>query len=355
MERVKERLSQLYYTVEEPSSFGSARSLKKKTRGVTRLNVDKWLRQQTAYTLHKPARKNYKRNRTVVNGIDDQWQADLVDMREYAGYNYDYKYILTVIDIFTKYAWVVPLKKKTGDELCSAFKKIFAKGRYPIKLNTDQGKEFDNKKVKTLLHNRGIMFFTTRSDKKAAVVERFNRTLKNKMWRYFTFKNTHKYIDVLADLVRSYNGSIHRSIGVAPSDVDYSNEADVYLKLYGLPGIQKKINYKFKVGDTVRISKYKAVFEKGYLPNWTEEIFIISERIPRTPPVYRIKDCEANTLEGTFYEYELQKVDKSDDVYIVEKILKRENRRRTPYVLVKWRGYPASMNSWLPASDLITL
>ena len=188
-------------------------------------------------------------------------------------------------------------------------------------------------------------------------MERFNRTLKTKMWRYFTHKNTYRYTNVLQTFLKAYNHTKHRSIGMAPVDVIYSNENDVHVKLYGAPVLPSSMKYKFKVNDHVRISKYKHVFEKGYLPNWTIEIFTIAEQIPRDPPVYRIKDYQNTVIEGTFYEDELQKVGapSADATYVVEKILQRKNKNGQDYMLVKWHGYPKSMNSWIPAQDLIQL
>lgn len=347
--QLQEQLARIYYNPKEPAGFGGIGRLKQKVKH----DPVQWLSQEAVYTLHKPARKNYPRNRMNVPGIDAQWQADLVDMQAYTKYNNGYRYILTCIDIFSKYAWAVPLKKKTGAEVVKAFRGIFKSGRKPIKLNTDQGTEFENRVVARFLREQRIYFFSTRSDKKAAVVERFNRTLKTKMWRYFTHKNTFKYIDVLQGFLQAYNQSKHRTIGMAPAEVNYNNESHVYVKLNGHPQITKDIKYKFQVGDTVRISKQKAAFEKGYLPNWTEEIFSVESRYPRSPPVYKIKDYKGELIEGTFYEAELQRVSKKDDTYIVEKILKREKRHGRTYAFVKWRGYPSSMNSWVPIEEVI--
>lgn len=354
-----ETLQQIYYTPAEPSSFSGISNLRnafqKKTNSSLKLKtLKKWLQGQNVYTLHKPARKNYARNKIRVAGIDDQWQADLVDMRAYSKYNYGYKYILTVIDVFSKYAWAVPLISKTGEELVKALLSIFSCGREPLKLNTDQGTEFENRKVKTFLKEKNIHFFTTRSDKKAAVVERFNRTLKNKMWRYFTHSNTYRFTDVLGDFIQSYNNTYHRSIKMAPANVNYDNETKVYIALYGTSNAKLPVKYNFAIGDTVRVSKYKSAFEKGYLPNWSEELFTVCKRYPRQPPVYQILDYAGDIIEGTFYEPELQKVTKNDQTYIIEKIVERKKAKNgNMLVLVKWRGYPSNMNTWVAEKDII--
>ena len=305
----KDQLNSLYFNPGQPAGFGGINPLKA-TSGANRKTIENWLPYQDAYTLHKPARRNYRRSQTKVSGIDDQWQADLVDMSTYQEFNAGYRYLLTIIDIFSKVAWVLPLKRKTGDELVQALSLVFKDGRQPTKLNTDQGTEFENRKVQTFLKKNHIHYFSTRSDKKAAVVERFNRTLKTKMWRYFTHNNTYKYIDVLQDFVTAYNNSKHRSIGMTPNQVNYGNETQVYIKLFGYPTLPTNIKYKFNVGDSVHITKYKHVFDKGYLPNWTEEIFTITQQVPRSPPMYHLKDYKDDIIEGIFYEAELQKVPK---------------------------------------------
>ena len=156
--------------------------------------------------------KTLQRSRVIFPGIDAQFQADLVDLQNLSRYNKGYKYLLTCIDIFSKYAWVLPLKTKQGQELVKAFQKIFSTGRKPTKLQTGQGTEFLNRVFQKMLRDNNIDFFTVNSGLKASVVERFNRALKNKMYKYLTAKNTLTYINVLPQLVSSYNNSYHRSI-----------------------------------------------------------------------------------------------------------------------------------------------
>lgn len=145
-------------------------------------------------------------------------------------------------------------------------------GRQPLRIQSDQGKEFTNKEFLNAF--KSIHFFTTRNEEtKASIVERFQRTLKTRMWRYFTRHKTRRYVNILPDLVYAYNHSYHRSIKRAPAEVNASNDLEVWKTLY-----KKKTSLKspkFKKGDLVRISKAKRTFEKGYLPNWTRELFTI--------------------------------------------------------------------------------
>ena len=172
------------------------------------------------------------------------------------------------------------------------------------------------------------------------------------MWKHFTANNTLKYVDILQKLVKSYNHSRHRSICMRTVDVNKNNENIVWQTLYGEES-KKSIQFKFSLGDQVRISKSKRTFRKGYLPNWTEEVFTVTKHIPRRPPVYKIADNGGEELEGTFYEQELQKIDKSDsDYYRVEKVIRSRmlNKRKEYYV--KWLGYPGKFNYWVPAESV---
>ena len=140
------------------------------------------------------------------------------------------------------------------------------------------------------------------------MAERFNRTLKTRMWKYFTAKNIRVYIDILQDIVQGYNNSYHRSIGRAPASVSLLNVGQMRRKLYEKSWTKPRRKFKFKLGDQVRISKSRRTFQKGYLPSWTQEIFIVTYIIPRVPPVYRLQDYAYDEIEGVFYAEELQKV-----------------------------------------------
>lgn len=149
--------------------------------------------------------------------------ADLIEVQTIAKENKGNRYILVVVDALSKYAWAVPLKKKTGKEVTEAFRKIVTEGRKPQKLQTDAGKEFYNKTFQEWLTSQGIHHFSTHGDAKASIAERFIRTLKTKLYRYFTAANTLKFTNVLPQLLSQHNRSYHRSIGTAPSKVSEKN------------------------------------------------------------------------------------------------------------------------------------
>ena len=350
-------LERLYYESNHPSALGGVEKLYRaaKKHGITRSEVIAWLQLQPGYTLHKPARRRFRRNKVFVNGIDDQWQADLVDLQSLSRWNRGHKYLLTCLDILSKYAWVVPLKTKTGSELVKAFTKIFQQGRKPDKLQTDAGTEFKNKTFQTFLKQHHVHHFVTYNETKAQVVERFNRTLKQMMWRLFTTGSSYHYLDKINDMVNgNYNQTFHRSIKMKPSEVTAMNSQQVWRTIYGKQS--SSVNYKFKVGDQVKISKHKRVFEKSYLPNWSEETFTVAQRIARDPPVYKLKELDGELIKGTFYETELQKViEPKDHLFRVEKVLRRRGKGGQAEVLVHWKGWPKKYDSWIPARQLVSL
>ena len=350
---MNDRLKALYYNPKQPSGFASIAKLSKES-GVNPQKVKKWLEAQPTYTLHRMARKKYPTRRYIVHDIDEQWQADLADVSLISSQNKGYNFILTVIDIFSRYAWARPLKTKSGKEVTAAFKDIFREGRIPKRIQTDQGKEFENRNIARLFNEHGIELFSVKSAYKAAIVERFNRTLKSKLWKYFTMSLKEKWTDVLQDIVSSYNNSVHRSIGIRPIDVTPENASDLREKVYGKKDkVVKKMNI-INIGDLVRISKVKSVFAKGYLPNWTEEVFtVVDVNTKYSPTTYKLKDFNGEVIDGSFYLHEIQKVTQSDDVFLVEKVLRTEKRNNEKWCFVKWRGYPSSMNSWVRKSDIV--
>ena len=290
--------------------------------------------------LHKPKRKNYPRRKIIVNHIDEIFAADLVEMQKFAKLNKGYQYLLTCIDIFSKYSWVIPLKNKKGITIKNALEKIFNK-RKPKFLWTDRGKEFYNKQVETLLNENNIKIYSTNNSKiKSAVIERFNRTFKNMMYKKFTENNNTIFYNILDELVKNYNNKYHSSIKMTPVEASKKINEKKIKNIYNFEKTKKP--GRFRIGDKVRISLEKNIFEKGYETNWTQEIFVIYDIKYSNVPYYYLKDLNNEKLQGTFYEQELQKT-KQDDYYTIEKILKTNKDK----IYVKWRGYDNSFNSWI--------
>ena len=302
-----------------------------------------------AMELHKPVKRKFQRRKVIANGIDDIWSADLVDMQWSSRENKGVKYLLNVIDVFSKFAWSVPIKDKTGRSITDAFQLIVKTSRRkPNKLWVDQGTEFYNRVFKSWLEENDIEMYSVFNEGKAVVIERFNRTLKEWMWKYFSANNTRKYIDILSSLLQLYNTRKHSSIRMTPKEASMTkNEDTVYHNLYGDRPVSF-VKAKYKIGDKVRISKKKGTFEKGYTPRWTEELFEIYMVQNTSPVTYKIKDLNGDEIDGSFYEEELQKA--SQEVFRIEKVLRRNNKNKM--VLVKWKGYPDSFNSWIPMRNI---
>ena len=331
-----------------PSHAGSFRGIDSIQRHA-KVDADtarKWLMGQKSYTLHKQSKTRFRRRRTLAKGINDLWQADLVDLSLLSNENNSYRYLLTCIDVFSKYARVEPLKNKSGRTLTTAFAKMLAEQQCNL-LQTDKGTEFLNSSFQKLLRDRNIRHYTSENDDiKAAVVERFNRTLKSVMWRYLTHTSSGRYIDVLPQLVSSYNNTYHRSIKMSPSEVNAHNETVVRSRLFPVRNLV--IKWRYKVGQTVRMRQSKRVFKKGYEPSWTEEIFTIASLYPSDPPTYILKDLAGELIKGKFYEQEIQPVEHTaTDAYIVERVIKTRRRGKRTEYFVKWRNYPDKFNSWV--------
>ena len=339
---MENNFSTIYLNPALVGSFGGVEPL----RQAAGKDPKEWLRTQDSYTLYKPVRRRFRRRKYVVKGIDALWQADLADMKDLADWNGGHKYILIVIDVFSKYLWAHPVKTKTAKSVLDAFKVILAMDdRKPESFMTDKGTEFNSEKMKLYCKKKGINYYTSQNpDTKAAVAERVIRTIKSRLYRYFEHGKTWKYVDVLQKLVDSYNSSKHRSIGMAPKNVDAVNEDQVRAKLY--PEERRRIHFKFNVGDTGRFAREKPKFGKGYSQQWTDEIFSISQRLVTDPPVYKLKDYNGDPITGTFYEPELQQVTDTG-LYKVDKIIKSRTRNGKKEFFVSWKGYPESMNSWV--------
>lgn len=264
-----------------------------------------------AQELHKPVRKRFPKRKIFTKGIDDLWAADLVIMKNYEKENDNYSYMLNVIDTFSKFAWSYPLKKKDGKSVSKAFEKILKEAKIqnhnpPVLLHTDKGLEFENKLFKEMLKKYEIKMYHTQNEEKSSIIERFNRTLNGKMRIHFEVQNNKKWIHTLQSLLYEYNfKDIHRTIGMKPCEVKKSNECEVLRKVFSENKPKQKI--KFKVGDRVRITRFKQKFANKYDPNWTREIFIINEIVYTSPITYKIKDIDGEIIEGTFYTGELQK------------------------------------------------
>lgn len=362
-------LRRLYYDPKNPASYSSITKLYKACRlenpHVTYQNVKDWLAGERVYSLHKPTRRTFKRNKSIVSRVDEQWQADLVDMQPFRSSNRGCSYLLTVIDMFSKYAFVVPLKNKSGATLKVAFKDIFSEGRVPEKLQTDQGTEFENSTVGIYLHSMGVRQFATRNRQiKCAVVERFNRTLKGRIYKYMTANGTEEYLDVLDDIVESYNKTRHGVTKMRPIDVDLDDLDDrdrVFKNTYGFTNLRELILHQVQrnktivpelhPGDLVRISKLRATFQRGFKPSWSDALYKVRNAISRFgKPVYELTDSSGHVLRKKFYIEELQKITKN--MLNAAHILRTRERNGALQHYIQWSVNAPEDKSWVNASDM---
>ena len=372
MAQWKNYLAEIYYDPKHPGAYAGPTKLhqivKKEGRHTIGLHrIKQWLQDQDAYSLQRPVRHKFKRNRVVADGLDAQWDVDLADVSNVGKYNDGIQFLFILIDIFSRYLWVIPLKDKKHQGIIGGLKQVFSQGRKAKWIRSDKGSEFNNRWVKTFLKKEGVEYFVTHNETKANYAERVIRTLKVMMYRYFTHKQTYKYQTILQDLVYNYNHRPHRSLnGRVPADVNATNEAMVWKKQY-VDSLKPKTTikkenkpkktrkrYKFKVGDYVRLSHMKHTFQRDYQEKWTEEIFIVIQRKYRSGiPVYKVTDYAKDSIDGTFYQSELQKVNKDKDaLWRVDKVLKKRKRQGKEEVYVSFVGWPKKFNMWLPKENV---
>ena len=236
-----------------------------------------------AEELHKPVIKKFNKRKLYSKFKDNIWGVELADMQSLSKKNKGIKYFLCAIDLYSKNTFVVSLKDKKGISIVNAFNKIMKQSnRKPNKICVDQGGEFYNHNFKKWLSDNDIIMYSTYNEGKSVVAERFIRTLKNKLYKNMTATDKNEYYDVLDDVVNEYNNTKHNTIKTKPKDV--GDNKRVYIDEHN------EKDSRFKVGDRVRISKFKNIFAKGYTPNWSTEIFIINKINDTVPYTYNLKD-----------------------------------------------------------------
>ena len=252
--------------------------------------------------LHKPIIKKFEKRKVYSQFKVNIWGVDLADMQSLSRKNKGIKYLLCVIDLYSKYAFVIPLKDKKRISIVNAFDKIIKQyNRKPNKIWVDQGGEFYNNIFKKWLSDNDIIMYSMYNEGKSVVSERFIRILKSKLYKHMTAIDKNVYYDVLDDIVNKYNNTKHSTIKMKPIDVRDNNNKRVYIDEHN------KKRSRFKVGDTVRISNFKNIFAKGYTPNWSKEIFIVDKINDTVPYTYNLKDLNDEEIIGSFYDQELQK------------------------------------------------
>ena len=279
-----------------------------------RRKVRHFLHSEPAYTKYRAVRRKIPRLKVLVYDIDEIWPVDLAYVDKLAKYNRDFKYLLVAVDCMSRYLRVQPLKPKYATATAEAFKKMI-KIKQPKKLWVDKGTEF-KESFQSLCDKKGILTYTTESEKKSAFAERNIRSLKSLIYKYLEHKWTYSYIDKLQEFVHTINSRTNRVIKKAPNKV---TKKDVpHLISLRVEQSQKLVRQpKFYVGNFVRLAKIDILFRKGYKQSFTDKIFEIFDVPTRNSPTYNLIDANKEPIEGKFYEPEL--------IRVVEKLEQEEN------------------------------
>jgi len=352
---IDSQVRRAYYELDSPAAYAGVdkvyQEAKKGNPKINRKNVEHYLQQERTYTLHKPGRKRYTRLRTIPTGLNSHWQCDLAIFDKIRTKNDGYTYLLVCIDVLSRKIYVAPSKSKSSVDMIRAFDIIWEKsgGVLPNKLYSDQGLEFQAKKMREYFAQKQIIKHVMYSpDLHAGVVERANRTIKDRLYRYFTQNRTTRWVDIIDKIVHAINNSVNRTIHMAPNTVTPENAQELYEKIYkGDTDNDQYQKNKFKKGAIVRINKEKGAFSKGYLPNYTEELFRISQVKSTNPPHYKLQDLKGEAILGVFYEPELSLTSLEPNSRISEVIKERKNSKGDTEYLVHWIGEPVTKNEWV--------
>ena len=363
-----EYLRGLYYSTSNPASYGGLNNLwnyvKTDTSApfkVTKEQVAEWLTGQNVYTLHKKAPLRFPRQRIIPTGLDELWESDLADFSAISKYNDNWKFLAIFIDVFSKFAWVRKMKNKTAREMLRVTKSVFpnSEHRQPKPyLFTDRGREYENNLISNFLKEQGVVHYVSNNELHCPHAERLVRTLKSRLYKIFTSRQSYRYVDVLEDVVDAYNHTVHSTTKMRPADVTADNWQQLWFSVYMPKQIQEqrdvlKTKPKFSVGNLVRLSLLRGKFDRDYHQKFSEEVFKIDKVVPSYPPRYKIIDLNGSSVQGSFYEQEMQRVElPADGYYKVEKILKTRKRGRQKQFLIRWVGYGADFDSWVSATDI---
>ena len=351
-------IDKIFANVSNPAAFSNFENIYKEVKklnpDIKRKDVRDALEDSFAYTKHKARRIRYRRLKTIPGGYMTDWQADLADFQKVPTHNNGYRYLLVCIDVLSRKVFVAPVKSKSPKDMINAFDHIFNTIEdLPQRLFTDKGLEFQAKEMKKYFEKNDILKYVAQSDDvKAAMAERTIRNIKNRLYKYFTHYRTHRWVDVVEQIVEGINNTVNRTTKMRPNDVNKENADDLWNRLYADKYVSNR-KYRYKEGDYVRMQARRRDFEKGYLPNFTTEVFRIDQVKPGYAPNYRLVDSKGEEIIGKFYENEFSKTKAAPNEYfVVERILQERRRAGKPEYLVKWRGLPENVATWVRLDDI---
>jgi len=342
-----------YITPGHPTSFSSPANVHRHYKPLYKRSIiKKTMNNVDSYTLHREYKKPKTRNPFFIYKKREQIQMDLIDVKQLAKQNDGTTFLLVAIDCFTKKAWILPLKKKDANSSLNAIKNILIEmKKQPETIFFDKGTEFKNKIVTNYLNEKNINILHPNTEPKAAIAERFNRSIQDLIYRFLTENETPRYIDKLQEILKAYNNRGHRTIKfMSPNEAEKEeNQAKVFNSLfqnYSNICSQRKAP-QLQIGDRVRVHTTKGKFTRGYHERFGREHFEIIKVNTQMPiPQYIIKSLNSGHIQkGGFYENELQQIE--GDVFKVEKVLKKRKYRGKNQIFVKWRDFNDSHNQWI--------
>lgn len=356
------KLETRYANARNPIGFSGKNIISRYSKRSNKEKLRKNLTRIPTYVLHREAKRPRVYNPFILYEPRLLLQADLVDMVSRSKFNKGMNYILVVVDAFTRFCWAQPASDKSGEVILELFKKIYKKAGPFKRLMTDAGSEFIAGDFQDFLTENGIQYI--RGNPHAPHVERLNRTLQGKLFKYMTQNETNKWVSVLPKVVAGYNERYHSTIKMSPLKAENSKNRSKLIEnltLYYEKALSKRKKPKLKIGDVVSMQKEKSIFGKGYTQVFTDELFKIYEVHDKLPiPMYTLIDfdhdfrdvdsVEDNLVHGRFYENELQLA--NYDVFKVDKELKRRTKKGRKEVFVSWKGWPKKYNQWIPVSNV---
>jgi len=368
----KDQIIALYQTPGHPVAFSSPGNIFRYFNGrVPESIIRDALEHIDSYTLHREYKQPQVYNTHYVYRRRKQFQADLIDIASLKEENDMVTFLLVVIDVFSRKLWVIPLQRKTAEATKNGLQVWLSSmpNDEPESILTDSGKEFVNRLVSTLMREHNIRMDQSKNIHKAAVAERVNKSIQVLIYKYLTNNGSVRYIDVLPELVSTYNNRKHRSLDyMSPNEADQIENQlkvrSIHSVKYGKLASRKKkrvmsaLKDKFKKGDTVRIKTHAQApssARRAYLQQFHGELFTITDINNRLPiTMYEIKSMDTEeVIEGGFYANEMTRI--RGDTFKIEKIIRTRGKGARKEFLVRWKYFGPQWDSWVKTGDMVNI
>lgn len=355
-------LKRLYTDLDSPASYAGVQRLydeaRKHDASVKRSDVINFLEGERIYTMHKPRRVRFPRLKIIPSTLFSDVFCDLADFQKLSRYNGGNRYMLVAVEILSRKMFAVPTKGKQPHHMIEAFDILWDQmgGIRPFRLTTDRGLEFCAKQMKDYFRNADIdKRESYNPEVKASAAERAIRTIKGRLYKYFSEKHTLDWTSALPKLLEGINNSKCRSTGMAPNEITVDNWQQVWDRLYGKHVKRNRTDdAPLKSGDSVRIAKGKEAFEKGYLPLWTDEIFRVKRRIPTRPVTFEVRDQNDELMKGRYYAQHLAKTKPPEETtHRIAKVHRTRINDGKKELLVSFVGFDPYLRSWICEDQLV--